>query len=91
MLWQLKVRPLCLWRQQQVFQAKPWPLALVLQELAALLPLHLNQLTLNLLQLSYISGKGMAALTALLSLAGHCSKALRAHLDRWRCAAITLS
>jgi hypothetical protein len=41
----------------------------------------LNQLTLNLLQLPSLSGKRMAALAALLSLASHCSKALGAYLD----------
>jgi hypothetical protein len=50
----------------------------------------LNQLTLNMLQLAYLSRERMAALTALLSLAGHCSEALRAHLDRWRCIAVAL-
>ena len=58
---------------------------------ALLLPLHLNQLPINLLQLAYLSGERMAALTALLSLVGHCSEALRAHLDRWRLVAVTLS
>jgi hypothetical protein len=59
----------------------------------ALLPLaltggNLHQLTLNLLQLAYISSERMPALTALLSLAGHCSEALRAHLDAGRCVAV---
>jgi hypothetical protein len=62
----------------------------------ALLPLalaggHLNQLTLNLLQLACLSGERMAALTALLSLAGHCSEALRADLDAWRLLAVAFS
>jgi hypothetical protein len=52
--------------------------------LAALLPLHLYQLTLHLLQLPSLSNKRMAAFTALLSLAGHCSEALRAYLDAGR-------
>jgi hypothetical protein len=55
-----------------------------------LLPLHLYQLTLNLLQLAYLSGKCMAALTALLSLASHCSEALGAYLDAGGCGAVTL-
>jgi hypothetical protein len=58
--------------------------------LAALLPLHLHQLSLNLLQLSCLSGERMVALTALLGLAGHCSEALRAYLDAGRCLAVAL-
>jgi hypothetical protein len=57
----------------------------------SLLPLKLNQLPLNLLQLAHLSGKGMAALTALLSLAGHCSEALGAHFHRWRLLNLPLS
>jgi hypothetical protein len=57
----------------------------------SLLPLHLNQLPLNLLQLAYLSGERMAALTALLSLASHCSEALGAYLHRWRLLPVALS
>jgi hypothetical protein len=57
----------------------------------SLLPLHLNQLTINLLQLSYLSGERMAAFTALLSLAGHCSETLRAHLHAGGGGAVALS
>jgi hypothetical protein len=60
--------------------------------LAFALPcLHLNQLTINLLQLTHLSGEGMATLAALPSLAGHCSKARWAHLDTGRLIPVALA